>query len=506
MQRNQLDSLARTRVEGSEPFTVGESTIHASYQAGNSLWPTTSARTLDLTSSVPVPRVGAEFNSGGHGHFAAARAPRSASSPRVPPVGSSASGRARWEVKARSVPMPRTTSTMSILKELHAASVERRTPRTPASCRPESETDDETESESGTESEESEADPQQELSQRQQQAPPDSSDDSGDEADDDLLSALAPPSSSACNFQPEPEPELGPEHLVPRSRVQQMWRRARAMRIVSQVIQGPTVHHFNVVGKPLLSGEEELMAWAAGSVPPHVYMAACLQLGIASVSEPPHCTTVTPMFADKPKFMKVRCDNVRKHQFAEQPWQLRKGVAQLQRTLPQFKCVEYCPDVFHNLRKAFNVNTLAYRAALGMLDWSRIETELRPGPVARTPDFKLVGTADAAGKSAAWFFFSADQRFMVKIATEVEKDLLLSILESYYTRVMASIDDEYGSGVPQTLLPKFFGLYAVRTKKLSETVATSSDGKSRTVNVAPQKMYWIVMANILGTQLKIHEK
>ena len=38
------------------------------------------------------------------------------------------------------------------------------------------------------------------------------------------------------------------------------------------------------------------------------------------------------------------------------------------------------------------------------------------------------GAADAAGKSGAWFFFSSNQRFMVKIASDRERALLLKIL------------------------------------------------------------------------------
>ena len=71
--------------------------------------------------------------------------------------------------------------------------------------------------------------------------------------------------------------------------------------------------------------------------------------------------------------------------------------------LPKFKVVEYCPDVFHNLRAAFNVNTLAYRASLGTLDWDNIETKLRPVPYARAPDFKLVGQAGTVLKKMSVF-------------------------------------------------------------------------------------------------------
>jgi hypothetical protein len=134
----------------------------------------------------------------------------------------------------------------------------------------------------------------------------------------------------------------------------------------------------------------------------------------------------------------------------------------VQRRLPRIKVVEFLPDVFHNIRTAFGVNTLAFRASLGMLDWTNIEQSLSPAPLARAPDLKLVGQADAAGKSSAWFFFSSDQRYMVKIATELEKELLLDIVEGYYRRVMDSMPEADedgrggggGGGLPRTLLPR----------------------------------------------------
>ena len=113
--------------------------------------------------------------------------------------------------------------------------------------------------------------------------------------------------------------------------------------------------------------------------------------GIASVSEPPVETQ------HHPKWTNIHT-NIRKHMFNPQPWHLPTDTASsapapIQRMLPKFKVVEYCPDVFHNLRKIFNVNTLAYRASLGTLDWNNIEKNLRPAPHAHDPEFKLVGQA-----------------------------------------------------------------------------------------------------------------
>jgi hypothetical protein len=129
--------------------------------------------------------------------------------------------------------------------------------------------------------------------------------------------------------------------------------------------------------------------------------------GIASVSEPPVETQ------HHPKWTNIHT-NIRKHMFNPQPWHLPTDTASsapapIQRMLPKFKVVEYCPDVFHNLRKIFNVNTLAYRASLGTLDWNNIDLNVSPCFASKSAQLNCLAAADAAGKSGAWFFFSADQ-------------------------------------------------------------------------------------------------
>lgn len=56
--------------------------------------------------------------------------------------------------------------------------------------------------------------------------------------------------------------------------------------------------------------------------------------------------------------------------------------------------------------------------------------------------------------------------------------------------------------LPRTLLPQFFGLYAVRSKAMDERI-TTADGKTKTHTVAKQRKYWIVMTNILASKLKV---
>jgi 1-phosphatidylinositol-4-phosphate 5-kinase len=108
--------------------------------------------------------------------------------------------------------------------------------------------------------------------------------------------------------------------------------------------------------------------------------------------------------------------------------------------------------------------------------------------IARMPDLHLVGKADAAGKSAAWFFFSSNQKYMLKLATAKEKDLMVKILPEYHKRLKAARADadERGFWLPNSLLPQIYGMY--------------------TVNMDGKETHWLVMKNILASGCKIHEK
>lgn len=126
------------------------------------------------------------------------------------------------------------------------------------------------------------------------------------------------------------------------------------------------------------------------------------------MSEPPLETQ------DHPRWTNIHT-NIRKHMFNQQAWNLPvhpepSAGAPIKRMLPKFKIIEYCPDVFHNLRKIFNVNTLAYRASLGTLDWDHIERDLRPAPHAHAPDFKMVGQAGIIQPS-----FSASRQMLSRM-------------------------------------------------------------------------------------------
>lgn len=96
--------------------------------------------------------------------------------------------------------------------------------------------------------------------------------------------------------------------------------------------------------------------------------------------------------------------------------------------------IDHKPEVFSRVRNYFGRSEDQYRRSL---------TE---GP------FRFLGEDEAAGKSSAFFVFSEDGRYCIKSVDPQEARVLLQVAEDY---------ERYVSKHPDTLLPKFYGLYQV---------------------------------------------
>lgn len=122
-----------------------------------------------------------------------------------------------------------------------------------------------------------------------------------------------------------------------------------------------------------------------------------------------------------------------------------------------FKFKEYCPKVFHDLRKRCGMDDVEYMNSL---------ITKPPLPM------------DNPGRSGAKFFVSYDRRLVVKSITSEEVALLHQILQPYHAHVVTS--------EAITLLPQYFGTYRL------------------TVNNA--ETYWMVMRSVFSSSLKMHRK
>lgn len=77
-----------------------------------------------------------------------------------------------------------------------------------------------------------------------------------------------------------------------------------------------------------------------------------------------------------------------------------------------FKFKDYAPMVFRHIREIFSIDRADYLVSL-------------------TPDY-LVSERGSPGKSGSIFYFSYDERFLIKTISQEEALFLMSILPAYY--------------------------------------------------------------------------
>ncbi|EGC34645.1 hypothetical protein DICPUDRAFT_55653 [Dictyostelium purpureum] len=128
-----------------------------------------------------------------------------------------------------------------------------------------------------------------------------------------------------------------------------------------------------------------------------------------------------------------------------------------------FKFKDYCPNAFRYLRYLFGIDTADFMVSL-CNTLKNGENALRELP---TP-----------GKSGSLFFFSHDMKFIIKTIPKDEARLLRDILPEYLEHIEAN---------PNSLLPRFFGLYRVKPH-------------------SGRQVRFVVMGNLFPTKKKIHER
>mmetsp|Transcript_6267 Transcript_6267/g.11882 ORF Transcript_6267/g.11882 Transcript_6267/m.11882 type:complete len:997 (+) Transcript_6267:1247-4237(+) len=119
---------------------------------------------------------------------------------------------------------------------------------------------------------------------------------------------------------------------------------------------------------------------------------------------------------------------------------------------------DYAPQVFFAIRKMYGIDQFSYRKSL-------VEEGLKGGQL-------------GAGKSGMLFYFSSDNRYVLKTITRGELKFFRQILRPYF---------KYLKKNPHTLLPRFFGIYKI----------TMPDSK-------PLRL--IVMNNLFDTPIQITQK
>ena len=134
----------------------------------------------------------------------------------------------------------------------------------------------------------------------------------------------------------------------------------------------------------------------------------------------------------------------------------------------EFKFYDYAPKVFHNIRSMYNISSDAYLKSLGPDNFiaNLIITKN-----------KSLRELCSSGKSGSFFYFSYDNKYLLKTISENEFIVFQHMLKDYYVYMKNNKD---------SLLQRFYGLHMCVFNQV--------------------KMHFVVMNNVFLTPLKVHYK
>lgn len=102
--------------------------------------------------------------------------------------------------------------------------------------------------------------------------------------------------------------------------------------------------------------------------------------------------------------------------------------------------IEYCPRVFRQLRKADEIDGK--------------ELEIALSPFYNKENINRV--KESEGKSGSFFFFTHDNKFIIKTITDNELEGILgNFIKLYYEHIVST---------SETLLTKIYGIYSIVIK------------------------------------------
>jgi len=144
--------------------------------------------------------------------------------------------------------------------------------------------------------------------------------------------------------------------------------------------------------------------------------------------------------------------------------------------------IDYAPLVFRKLREELS--------GISEEDYTR-----SVGPEQLLGNMVLGSLSSLAelsteGKGGAFFYYTADGRFMIKTVSAGEKRLLKRMLRDYYMHLKEHKD---------SLIVRFYGLHGLRVKR---DPILFSQGKYRD----DQKIFFVVMGNLFSTPLEVHRR
>lgn len=136
--------------------------------------------------------------------------------------------------------------------------------------------------------------------------------------------------------------------------------------------------------------------------------------------------------------------------------------------------VDYAPMVFRKIRELFGINSEEYLQSIGP---EQLVGNMVLGNLASLSELC------SEGKSGAFFYYSADGKYLIKTITRSAAKFLRHILKDYYEHIVLN---------PDTLVTRFYGYHAIRLKKKSGNVG--------------DKLYFVIMGNVFHTPVALHRR
>lgn len=145
---------------------------------------------------------------------------------------------------------------------------------------------------------------------------------------------------------------------------------------------------------------------------------------------------------------------------------------------------DYAPMVFQRIRSAYGIHPDAYLRSLG-------PEQLLGNMV--LGNLSSLSELSSEGKSGAYFYHTADGRFLLKTVTPQGFRLLRRMLKEYYYYMVQH---------PASLISRFLGLHCLRARK----TVTGARSRAESLMKPIPCLYFIVMGNMFHTPLEIHRR
>lgn len=136
--------------------------------------------------------------------------------------------------------------------------------------------------------------------------------------------------------------------------------------------------------------------------------------------------------------------------------------------------VDYAPLVFAKLREHWGIRNEDYIHSIGP---GSMLSNLMLGSLSSLAEL------GSEGKSGSFFYFTSDGKFMVKTVHREEHKLLRSILQQYHFHMFKYRD---------SMLCRIVGCHVLRLSKHNK--------------IGADKIYFVVMQNVLNTDLELHTR